>query len=134
MDKAREQTDKQLMKMERKIEKLYSQNLALRRIEKKYKSYMAMVEKNTEASYRAFVSESDRNIKQELKKAYMDEVKALTVKSKAYKRIIDEFTTLMTQVNQDALDIINQELTPVYVINYNQVAEVCKEVGVEVNG
>lgn len=134
MDKAREQTDKQLMKMERKIEKLYSQNLALRRIEKKYESYMAMVEKSTEASYRAFVSESDRNIKQELKKAYMDEVKALTVKSKAYKRIIDEFTTLMAQVNQDALDIINQELTPVYVINYNQVAEVCKEVGVEVNG
>lgn len=133
-DRARQKTDKQLAGMERRIAKVYSSSLALRRIQKKYDAYMKSVQKQTEDSYRAYKDEADSDIKQELKKAYMDEVKALTLQSREYKRIVDEFAQVMAEVNQQAVDVANDEVTSIYVTNYNQVADECKRVGITVNG
>lgn len=133
MDKARKKTDNQLKNMERKIGKVYSDSLALRRIEKKYNAFMESVSKQTEASYRAYKAESDEKIKKEFKKAYMDEIKSLTVNNKEYKVLIDEFTTVLAGVNQEAVDVVNDEVSEIYAENYNQVAEECKRVGITVN-
>lgn len=134
MDKVRKKTDKQLKSMERKIDKVYSDNLALRRMIKKYDAYMKGVQKQTEALYKAYVNETDIELKQEYKKAYMDEIKALTLQSKEYKKLIDEFTTVMAQVNQEAVDIVNDQISEIYAENYNQVADECERVGIKVNG
>lgn len=134
MDKARKKTDKKLKEMERKIEKVYSDSLALRRIEKKYNAFMDKVSKQTEASYRAYKSEKDEKIKKELKKAYVDQIKELTVNNKEYKALINEFTTVLSEVNQEAVDVVNDEVSEIYAENYNQVADECRRVGIKVDG
>ena len=134
MDQARKKTDKELKAMERRIKEVYSHNLALQRIQKKYDAYMKSVQMQTEDAYKAYKSESDNSIRQELKKAYMNQVKALTLKNKTYKSIVSEFARIMAQVNQEALNIVNAELGDIYTLNYNQVAVDCERVGIEVNG
>lgn len=133
MDKARKKTDKQLLAMEKDISRVYRTHPALIEIEKKYQKFMSMVEKRTEGSYRAYINETDKETKDELKKVYMDEIKALTVNSKEYKKLIDEITTVLARVNQDALDIVNAGMLTIYAENYNQVAEKCRKAGIKVN-
>lgn len=134
MDKARIQTNKKLNKMEREIGRIYQEDPALKRVQKEYTEYMKMVQERTEASYKAFIGETDENTKEDLKQAYMDEVKALTINSKEYKKLVNKIAAVMAKVNQKALDITNRAMDEVYVINYNQVAEDCKEAGIKVNG
>lgn len=134
MDKARKKTDKQLIAMERNISRVYETHPALIEVEKKYRKFMDMVAKRTEKAYKAYVNETDKDTKDELKKAYMDKIKALTVNSKEYKKLIDEITTVLARVNQDALDIVNAGMLTIYAENYNQVAEECRKAGIKVNG
>lgn len=134
MDKARKQTDKMLNDLERRVNKVYANDPALKRIEKKYKQYMDMVSEATRGAYLAFNNESDIEHRKELKKAYMDDVKALTVQSKEYKKLIQEFTDVLTQVNQKALSLVNTQMDRIYALNYNQVADDCRKAGIRVNG
>ena len=133
-DRARQKTDKRLNAMERKIGRMYKMHPALIAIKKEYNDYMKMVDERTKKSYNDYIKEKDEEVKKEKKKKYTDEVKALTLESARYKRIINRFTDVMAQVNQDALDIVNEEMILIYVDNYNQVAVECKKVGIEVNG
>lgn len=134
MDRARKKTDRELKIMERKINEVYSDSLALRRIGKKYTAYMERVAKQTEASYRAYKAEKDEKIKKELKKAYMDEIKRLTVNNKEYKALMNEIAEVMAEVNQKALDIPNAKMAEIYAINYNQISVDCRKIGIRVNG
>ena len=134
MDKVRQKTDKQLSAMEQNISRVYRTHPALIEVEKKYQKYMSMVKKRTEGSYKAYVNETDKETKDELKKVYMDEIKALTVNSKEYQKLVDEFTTALAKVNQEALDIVNAGMPMIYSENYNQVATECREAGIEVDG
>lgn len=133
MDRARQKTDKQLSAMEKDISRVYRTHPALIEVEKKYQKYMSMVEKRTEGSYRAYINETDKETKDELKNVYMDEIKALTVNSKEYKKLIDEITTVLARVNQDALDIVNAGMLTIYAENYNQVAAECRRAGIKVD-
>lgn len=134
MDRARQETDKKLQAMETEIGRIYANSPALKRIKKEYADYMKMVQKRTESSYKAYVKESDADTKKDLKKAYTDEVRSLTLESKEYNKLIKKFTEVMAQVNSEALAVANKAMTDVYVANYNQVAVECKRVGIEVNG
>lgn len=134
MDRARQETDKKLQAMETEIGRIYANSPALKRIKKEYADYMKMVQKRTESSYKAYVKESDADTKKDLKKAYTDEVRSLTLESKEYNKLIKKFTEVMAQVNSEALAVTNKAMTDVYVANYNQVAVECKRVGIEVNG
>jgi uncharacterized protein YegL len=134
LDKARQKTDKRLAKMERDISRMYRMHPALIAIRKEFAKYMKMVQKKTRSSYDAYINETDPDKKQELKKIYSDEVKKLTLQSKDFQKLVKKITKTMAKVNQDALDIVNNEMVPVYTDNYNQVAEECKKVGIKVNG
>lgn len=134
MDRARTQTDKKLNQMEREIGRIYEHDPALIRIEREYAKYMTMVKKRTEASYKAYVRETDWDIKMELKKAYSDEVRALTLDSAEYKKLIKKITIILAEVNQKALDVSNKAMREIYAMNYNQVAVDCKKAGIKVNG
>lgn len=134
MDRARKQTDKRLNAMEKQIGRIYQNDPALNRIEKKFNAYMKDVQAQTKSLYDAYVHESDRDEKERKKKAYSDAVKALTLQSAEYKKILKQFTQIMAEVNQKALDVVNDEMIGIYTINYNQVAEECRKVGIKVNG
>ena len=133
-DRARQKTDKQLNEMERAIGRIYQNDPALNRIKKKYMAYMKDVEEATKDAYTAYKDETDTKRKAELKKAYMDEVKALTLENKKYKSIVSEFTRIMASVNQQAIAVANSEMKKIYIENYNQVAVDCREAGIKVNG
>lgn len=134
LDKARQKTDKRLKEIERNISRMYRMHPALIAIKKEFAKYMKMVQKKTRSSYDAYINETDPDKKQELKKIYSDEVKKLTLQSKDFQKLVKKITKTMAKVNQDALDIVNNEMVPVYTDNYNQVAEECKKVGIKVNG
>lgn len=134
MDRARTKTDQKLNKMEAQIGRIYESSPALKRIEKEYAEYMKMVQKRTESSYKAYMDETDPDTKKDLKKAYTDEVRSLTLESKEYNKLIKKFTEVMAQVNQEALNVANGAMVDIYVENYNQVAVECRRVGIEVDG
>lgn len=134
MDRARQATDKKLQAMEDEIGRIYANSPALKRIRKEYAEYMKMVQKRTESSYKAYMDETDPDTKKDLKKAYTDEVRSLTLESKEYNKLIKKFTEVMAQVNQEALNVANDAMVDIYVENYNQVAVECRRVGIEVDG
>ena len=134
MDRARQLTDKKLKNVESKIGRIYINDPALKRIKKKYMRYMKKVQKQTESSYNAYINETDKDIKEDLKCAYVDEIEGLTIRSVEYNKIIKEFTQIMAKTNQKALDVVNKSMAEVYCINYNQIATECKRVGIRVNG
>ena len=133
-DRARAQTETKLNNIEKQIGGVYRKNPALLSVQKEYAKYMAMVKKRTEGAYKAYVDESDKDIKAEKKAAYQSELRRYTLESKEYKRLVDKIVGVLAKVNQQALNIVNDATVSVYCINYNQVAEDCKAVGIKVNG
>lgn len=133
-DKARQKTDKMLASIERQMGRVYKSDPALLNIQKKYEKYMASVQKRTEGAYKAFIDADDEESKKEAKEAYMGQIQRYTIESKEYNRIIKEFVRIMADVNQKALDVVNDYMSEIYAINYNQVAEDCRKVGLKVDG
>lgn len=133
-DRARAQTEKKLDNIEKEIGGVYQKNPALLSVQKEYAKYMAMVKKRTEDAYKAFVDESDKDVKAEKKEAYMSEIRRYTLESAEYKKLVKKIVGILAQVNQEALEISNKAMRDVYAVNYNQVAEECEAVGIKVNG
>ena len=131
-DKARIQTEKLLSKSEKDIEKVYTSNKELKKAIKEYTKYMERLQKATEGLFKAYKDEEDINAKKDAKNAYIAEILAQTIESKEYQRIISKLTASITKVNQRALDKINEITAEIYAINYNQVAEDCRKVGIKV--
>lgn len=134
MDKARKRTDKRLKSMEKAMGKVYKTDPALVAIKREYKAYMDMVLKRTQPAYVRFVSEKDIGTRNELKRAYQNELETLTVNAPEYQNLIERLVEVLADVNQKALDIANDTMLDIYVDNYNQVATDCKRVGFNVNG
>ena len=132
-DKARAQTDKTLELMEKEISRVYDKNPALISVYKEYKQYMDMVQERTEGLYKAYIDESDKNIRLDNKKAYMDAIRALTIESTDYRKLVKKIAKAITKVNKQALNIANGAMQEIYVTNYNQVAVDCEKVGIKVN-
>ena len=133
-DKARQRTDKRLEEMEKRMSRVYRTDPALLAIKQKYDDYMDMVAKEVNSDYVAYQKETDMEHRQELKNAYKAKLEGLTIRSEAYNKIVDEFTTILAEVNQKSLDIANEQMLEIYVDNYNQVATECRKIGVKVNG
>ena len=132
-DKARQNTDKILGDMEKKMSRIYDTDPALLRIEKKLEEYMAYVSDCVEGAYSDFVNAKGTESENDAKNAYMRQIRRYTTDSKRYNRLIREFVSILAQVNQKAIDVVNDEIPEIYVINYNAVAEDCRKVGIKVN-
>lgn len=131
-DKARQKTDKMLAGIERQMGRVYETNPALLNIQKKYEAYMDDVSKRTEDAYKAFMNAEDEESKKEAKEAYMGQIRAYTIQSKEYNKIIKEFVHALALANQKAMDVVNDSMVDIYVMNYNQVADDCRKVGIKV--
>lgn len=134
MDKALKQTNKKLKDMEREIGRVYENSSALKRAKKEYMDYMDIVQKRSENDFLAFKQADNIDDREALKKVYMGKIEALTIKSDQYKKIIKRITDALSEANQQALDITNSGMEEIYAINYNEVAEDCKKVGIKVDG
>ena len=132
IDKAREQTDKILKTMDRNIGRVYNTNPALLKSKKKLMNYLDKVKEQTKPEYDKYVNETDEKERKRLKKIYGDKVKELTFESKEYKKILKEFVETLSMTNQSALNIVNDSMINIYTLNYNQVGEECKRVGIKV--
>lgn len=132
IDKAREQTDKILKTMDRNIGRVYKTNPALLKSKKKLMNYLDKVKEQTKPEYDKYVNETDEKEQKRLKKIYGDKVKELTFESKEYKKILKEFVETLSITNQSALNIVNDSMINIYTLNYNQVGEECKKVGIKV--
>lgn len=132
-DRARQKTDKRLSVLEQKISRLYATSPLLKEIRAEYRQYMKGVQSRTEEPYSLFANETDIGYREELKNRYKRILEAETVYSKQYQDIIQRFAEAMAKVNQQAIDMINDEMISVYTENYNQVAVDCRKVGIKVN-
>ena len=132
MDKARTRTDRKLKQIESEIGRVYKEDPALKRIQGEYARFMEKVQKESQKEYDAYVKESDRVKKVELKKAYSRKVEELTVKSGQFKDIMRRFSKVMAWTNQKALDVINDQMISVFAENFNSISEECEKVGIKV--
>ena len=129
-DIGRTQADKILGQTEREMGRIYNTDPALIRIQKRLAKYLDRVKKETQALYDAYKADGGKEAKQ----AYIDAVREKTLGSREYNAIIKEFTKVLAQVNQKALDVVNGSMVDVYTVSYNNVADECRRVGMRVNG
>lgn len=132
MDRARQKTDKRLKEMEREIGRIYENNPALKNIQKEYLKYMAAVNKKTKKAYLEYKNADGQEEKRLLKQAYIDQVKALTVESVEYNKLMRRYAMALSEVNAQALEYINDNVDAIYVDNYNDIATECKKMGIKV--
>lgn len=132
MDNARQRTDKRLQKMEREIGRIYENNPALKNIQKEYLKYMAAVNKKAKKAYLEYKNADGQEEKRLLKQAYIDQVKALTVESVEYNKLMRRYAMALSEANAQALEYINDNVDAIYVDNYNDIATECKKMGIKV--
>lgn len=133
-DKARIETDKQLVQMEKQIEKIYRKSA--KGIVKKWNDYMAQSAKEIEPLQIAYDEAKklgdDDLIKKTGKKLGIAK-RDQTLKNDYYKDMLANVTENLAKVNQTALNYINGEMPKVYVENYNQAEDIADTVGVKFN-
>jgi len=125
-DKARQWTDKELEKMEKKIEKTYKQ--AEKETTKKWKAYMKESEKKVKSAEKAFKKEFAKAEKTGnwtqaaiASDAYTKALDKQLLKNKEYQRMVNNFTNELANVNQTAIAYLNDQMPSVYRVNYNNV-------------
>lgn len=134
IDQARLQSDKQLKNIEKKMGGIYRGDPALKRAEKELKKYLKTVDEKTKDFYTAYKTETDQRKKAELKKIYQEEVLKLTRDSREYRAIINQYVSALADVNQKALDLVNDSVAYTYLQSHNIIAAECRRVGIKVDG
>ena len=119
-DKARKQTDKELNKLEREIYELYatSQN----EIAEKWREYMSSHKKSLDKAYKELEDAKKSGDKDAIKTAqeqYERAVRNVTLNDNRYKAMLNETTAKLANVNQTALDYVNNDMPKIYTLNYN---------------
>lgn len=121
MDSARKITQKELTKMERKLEKIYRESYD--GITKEWDTYMKSHGPKVDRAYQDLVEANKSGDKDEIKKArevYDHTVKNVTVNNKRFQDMRDEVCAKITHVNELAVDYINGNMPKIYTVNYNQ--------------
>lgn len=121
-DKAREWTDKELARMEKKIDKTYKQ--ASKELTKKWDEYMKRGESRISALRSAYAEAKQSGDKESIidaRNRLSDALQNFTLRNDQYKAMVESVTLDMAQVNQQALSYINGQLPNVYAENHDQV-------------
>ena len=129
MDEARKKTDRDLLRMEKKISKIYRQ--AQKEITEKWNNYMKRGQKRLSALYDSYKNEKDPDKKAKALQKYQDALHAYTFENKRYKDMINETTLRLANVNKIALAYINGKMPRIYTINYNQIDPKAIQLGID---
>lgn len=122
-DKARIQTDKELIKMERNISVIYRR--ANSGIFRAWNKYMKEIEPEISSLHKAYQdakSSGDKELIRRTGKAYGIKLREHTLKNKYYKNMVDQTAVQISRANEIALAYINGQIPKIYAINYNQMA------------
>lgn len=133
-DRARNKTDKELEKMERRLTEIYQK--AAHDIAKKWDSYMEKAQKRIETYEKDLIDAQkvgDDKIIAQMEKRLSDAKMNVTLRDTHYKKMLDAVTDQLAKVNQTALDYINEEVPKIYAWNYNQAGEIAQQVGIKFN-
>lgn len=130
-DRGRTQADKILGQTEKSMGRIYSEDPALVKIQKRLAKYLDGVRKETQELYE---ERKAHPMDEDARKAYEDAIREKTLGSKEYNAIIKDFTKILAEVNQKALDVANGSMVDVYTVSYNNVADECEHVGMRING
>jgi SPP1 gp7 family putative phage head morphogenesis protein len=123
MDKARKETDKALLQMEKEISKIYREANA--DIFHKWNQYMDEVKPQVDALHKAYEEakkSGDEKLIRKTGKAYGIKLREYTLKNRYYKDMIDQTAAQISHANETALAYINGQMPKIYTINYNQMA------------
>lgn len=130
-DKAREWTDEQLEKLEKKISKEYKQ--AEKELTQKWNAYMEKGEARLSALEQA-VSDAKKSGDKDLIKEAQDKLQKAkenyTLQNTHYKDMVDSVTMDIAKVNQQALSYINGQLPNIYATNYEQAKDILDDLPV----
>lgn len=123
-DRARKLTDKELNKLEREIYELYATSQA--EMSEKWRKYMQSHKKSLDKLYNDLQEakrSGDKDAISAAQEKYERAVKNVTLNDNRYKAMINETTAKIANVNQTALDYVNNEMPKVYTLNYNAFAD-----------
>ena len=122
-DKARKQTEKKLVQMEQKIDKIYKQSE--KTITENWNAYMKRSNAkiaNIQLKYQKILQkgspEEIRAIKDELQTALTNQ----TLRNNQYRSMVNITAEKITHTNEIALAYVNDQMPEIYGINYNAVA------------
>lgn len=121
MDSARAYTDKKLREMEAEIQKIYRQSQA--EIQEKWDKFMKSHEPKLNKAQRELEKAKKSGNRDDIKKArdnYERIARNITFNDRRYRAMVNETTARLANVNQIALDYLNDNLSGIYTENYNE--------------
>ena len=121
MDSARAYTDKKLREMEAEIQKIYRQSQA--EIQEKWDKFMKSHEPKLNKAQRELEKAKKSGNRDDIKKArdnYERRARNITFNDRRYRAMVNETTARLANVNQIALDYLNDNLSGIYTENYNE--------------
>lgn len=119
-DKARKKTDKELAKMEKYVNKIYSE--AHDDISKSWNKFMESHAPKLEKAYTELqeaMKSGDKNAIAEARDKYERTAKNITVNDKRYQAMVDETAAKLSHTNEVALSYVNNQMPKIYTTNYN---------------
>lgn len=123
LDSARKKIDKRLSQVEYNLFNMYSR--AHRELQAEWDGYMSRNKPRVEALYQKYLEAKKSGTKEEIDaalKAYQDKLSSVTYKSEHYRQNVENLTRKLSNINQEALRYINQEMPYVASTAYNQMA------------
>jgi SPP1 gp7 family putative phage head morphogenesis protein len=119
-DKARQWTDAELERMENHLANIYSR--AYKEVKVSWDDFLEDAKEEADKLLEAINNAVDDKEKKKAKQAYQKFLREKTLKNQYYKDLVEEITGQILNINQTALDYINDKLPDIYVVNYNAIA------------
>ena len=119
-DKARKKTDKELAKMEKHVNEIYSE--AHDDISKSWNKFMESHAPKLEKAYTELqeaMKSGDKDAIAEARDKYERTAKNITVNNQRYQAMVDETAAKLAHTNEVALSYVNGEMAKIYTTNYN---------------
>lgn len=119
-DEARVYTDAELAEIEQELERIY--RASRDELTEEWEKYMARAAANVSALWLAYQNAPDPDARNKALKAYQEAVQNQTLRNRWYRRMVDNTTRRLANVNQLAADYVNGKLPEIYRVNYEQAA------------
>lgn len=129
LDSARRYTDKELEKVEKRIDRIYCKSA--KGIYSDYQKFMVKAQKRIQTQENALASairSKDEKLIKEAEKALQDAKFAVTLQDARYREMLESTAKRIANTNQIAINYANEKIPDVYAVNYNQMDDVIKGV------
>jgi len=123
MDRARKQTDQILIRMEKRVSRIYRQ--ASGDISKKWDKYMKSHVGKVNTAYEELqkaLASGDKEVIEAARIVYERIIRNVTLNNDRYRAMVNETATRLAHTNEVALNYVNGNMAKIYTLNYNEFA------------